>query len=273
MPDPLQPEPILQRRLIDPPWSRPKGLNLPGISPVGADDWLRMDDAYGAQMALRDRLIVERVASVHDLRPAALDPAQELLDDTLDLIAPWSGFERGSDWCQRPDGVRVPLDRNAPLLTLGRLVQEDLCILQPHGDEQVLTGAILCFPASWTLAEKIDRPLIGIHTPVPEYDGDVAARVQRLFHAIRPGRPLMRGNCLLYADPSLYQPRREGAPRVRTGIRADYLRTERQCLLRLARTGAVVFTIHTTVVARKDLTPADQAALAAHKGIETVGGA
>ena len=273
MPDPLQPEPILQRRLIDPPWSRPKGLNLPGISPVGADDWLRMDDAYGAQMALRDRLISERGGSVHDLRPAALAPAQELLEDTLDLISAWPGFKRAPRWCRRPDGVRVPLDRNAPLLTLGRLVQEDLCILQEQSGEHVLTGAILCFPASWTLAEKIDRPLIGIHTPVPEYDGDVSARVQRLFHAIRPGQPLMRGNCLLYADPSLYQPRSENARRIKPGIRAEYLRTERQCLLRLSRTGAVVFTIHTTVMARKDLTPADQAALAAHKGIETVGGA
>lgn len=270
MSDALQPEPILQSRLIDPPWARPKGMDLPGISPIGPQDWLLLDDAYAGQMALRDRLLAQRRDAVHILRPAALEAARELLDATLDLIADWPGFSRAGPQCTRPDGEIIALDYDAPLITLGRLVQEDLCILQRQGDEHVLTGATLCFPASWTLAEKIDRPLIAIHAPVADYDPNIAARVQRLFDAIRPERPLMRGNCLAYVDPNLHQPRSENARRARTGVQANYLRTERQCLLRLPGTDAVVFTIHTTVIARRDLSAQDQAGMNAYPGIATV---
>jgi hypothetical protein len=152
----------------------------------------------------------------------------------------------------------VPLDRDAPLLTLGRLVQEDLCLLEARGAEHVLTGAVLCFPASWTLSQKIGRPLAGIHVPVAGYAGDLARRVQRLFDAIRPEQPLMRFNALLYADPTLHQPRREEEVRTRPPASEKvFLRSERQCLLRLPVTGAVLFSIHTFVVRVADLT-ADQ---------------
>ena len=76
----------------------------------------------------------------------------------------------------------MPLNPAQPLLTLGRLVQEDLCLMEPQGDEYDLTGAILCFPASWTLAQKIGRPMTGIHHPVEIYDDDLAA----------PGAPPVR---------------------------------------------------------------------------------
>jgi hypothetical protein len=142
-------------------------------------------------------------------------------------------------------------------------VQEDFAIHTQHGAEHALTGAILCFPASWTLAEKIGRPLTGIHGPVQVYDADVAARVQRLFDAIRPGQVLWRANALLYQDPALHQPRRENERRPKPAER-NYLRSERQCLLRLPASGAVVFSIHTTIVHVDDV-PAD--ALAAFKAL------
>jgi hypothetical protein len=149
-----------------------------------------------------------------------------------------------------------------PLLTLGRLVQEDLCLMDSVGGEHVLTGAVLCFPASWTLAQKIGRPLSDIHMPVPSYDEGITRRVQRMFDAIRPEQPLWRANALLYDDPTLFQPRREGVPRPRP-VEKTYLRSERQCLLRLPETRAVVFTIHTFVLRRSDLPPDAEAAILA----------
>ena len=164
--------------------------------------------------------------------------------------------------CRRPDGAVVPLDRAAPLLTLGRLVQEDLCILEAEGGAHVLTGAILCFPASWTLAEKIGRPLLAIHAPVAAYDAEIARRVQRMFDAIRPDRPLWRGNSLLYDDATLHQPRREGEHRP-APVARTYVRSERQCFVRLPETRAVVFSIHTYVLRRSDLSPDAAAAILA----------
>jgi hypothetical protein len=180
----------------------------------------------------------------------------------LDRLSRVPGYRLGRTMAERPDGVTVPLDPTAPLVTLGRLVQEDLCLMQPMAGEHGLTGAILCFPANWTLAEKLGRPLTGIHVPVTPYDGDVARRVQRLFDAIRPGQALQRYNALIYDDPVLFQPRAEGThrPPPEKGL---YLRSERQCLLRLPDSGAVVFTIHTHVVRVADLTAEARAAMPA----------
>ncbi len=260
----LQPAPILRSMLVDPPWALPRGAALPGTAPAGADDWLRADDAFAGQMALRDRLIAERAGDVHALDARAVPAAREILEMALAVLAARPGYLVTPGRVARPDGVEVPLDRDAPLLTLGRLVQEDICLLQETGAGHVLTGAILCFPASWVLAEKMHRPLVGIHAPVSVYDDDVARRVQRLFDAIRPGRPLVRANCLMYDDASLFQPRSEGARRDRPDATAGFVRSERQCLLRLPDTGAVAFTIHTTVVRRAALSPGDRAALSDH---------
>lgn len=251
----LQPDPILQSRLMDPPWALKGGTRLPGTGPIAADDWLRVDDAFAGQMALRDRLIAACPGKVHALRARAFPAAREILQMALEILRTRVGYQVSESAVCRPDGVDIAIDADTPLLTLGRLVQEDICLLQDQGSEHVLTGAILCFPASWTLAEKIDRPLTGVHKPVQEYTSDIARRVQRLFDAIQPGRPVMRANCLRYSDASLFQPRPERAPR-KTGDGIEpFLRMERQCLLRLPRTRAVAFSIHTTVVARNALSP------------------
>lgn len=249
MPDP---QPILQTSLPFAPWMDARTWRLPGVLPVEGGEWLRVDEAYAAQMAERDRLIAEREPLVHAMQPEAQAAAAELMEEVLAVLARTRGFHLGPEEVRRPDGVTVPLDPGAPLRTLGRLVQEDLCLLQHQGAESVLTGAILCFPASWTLAEKLGQPLVRIHQPVEHYDADVARRVQRMFDAIRPGQMLWRANALLYDDFTLHQPRVEGARRP-PPVAKTYVRSERQTFRRLSRSGAVVFGIHTYVVLRASL--------------------
>ncbi|MGR3813194.1 MAG: heme-dependent oxidative N-demethylase family protein, partial [Cognatishimia activa] len=152
------------------------------------------------------------------------------------------------DSVARPDGRAVALNYKDPLGTLAQLVQEDFCILQKQGNEHVLTGALLCFPASWTLAEKFMRPLVRIHKPVRSYDANIAKRVQRLFDGVRVGRPVWRFNALHYADAELFHPRTEDAPREDDHREQSFLRSERQVIMRLPETDAVVFAIHTYVV-------------------------
>jgi hypothetical protein len=251
------------------PWMDPGLARLPGMLPLDPADWLIADEAFAAQMAERDRLIATRRDEVHALLPRGEAAAGELYGEVLARL-PALGHRIGSGTALRPDGIEVPLDPGAPLLTLGRLVQEDLCLMEAGcAGEHILTGAILCFPASWTLSEKLGRPLTRIHAPVPAYDAGLAPRVQRLFDAIRPGRPLWRMNAHPYATPELFAARREGDPRPRPAGPAPYLRMERQAILRLARTGAVVFSIHTYVLAMESLPAEARAALpgtTAHSG-------
>lgn len=217
-------------------------VKLPGTGPCAPDDWLRVDDAYGAQMAYRAKLLAERPTSVLYQSVSALEASREVLEEAL-AILPGLGFELREGYVKCPDGRKVNLDPDAPLRSLGHLVQEDICVLQKRGDEHVLTAAVLCFPANWRLAEKIEQPLTGIHAPVDEYDDNIARRVQRLFNAVRVGQPLWRFNKLTYADADLHQPR----PR-EVGADMPFIRSERQCILRLPKTDAVVFTIHSFVV-------------------------
>ncbi|WP_425044211.1 heme-dependent oxidative N-demethylase family protein [Primorskyibacter sp. S87] len=237
---------ILQCTLPYDPFSpRP----LPGIQPLDPDGWVLRDEAFAGQMARRDALIEQSRNAVIAMNETARAAAEELLASVLAVAYPETGQ---ADVVQRPDGVEVALDRVDPIATLGRLVQEDLCILQKIGNEHVLTAGCLCFPASWALSEKFMRPLIGIHDPVDSYDANVATRVQRLFDGVRAGRPLWRFNALWYEDAELHQPRTEAARRnVPDRKEANYLRTERQCILRLPETDAVVFSIHTFVLDRK----------------------
>ncbi|MCV6593018.1 MAG: DUF3445 domain-containing protein, partial [Silicimonas sp.] len=144
-------------------------------------------------------------------------------------------------------GTEVTINPDDPLHTLGHLICEDLCLLQKRGERHALTGAVLCFPAGWTLAEKIDRPLDTLHGPVAAYDDNIARRVQRLLDGVRIGHPIWRANLLPYADPALYQPRREADKSRPHAPVEPYERSERQVLWRLPKTGAVVFVIHTSV--------------------------
>ncbi|MFB9149609.1 heme-dependent oxidative N-demethylase family protein [Roseovarius ramblicola] len=237
---------ILQRSL---PTDMAERRKLPGIVPLDPAAWLRVDEAFAAQMAERARLLSERRDDVIAVTGGAGPAMDELLQFVLDwLTAHGDGYAIGAKEVRRPDGVTVAIDRADPMGTLGHLVQEDLCLMERRGEEHVLTAAVLCFPASWRLAEKISRPLTAIHVPVPEYDEGIARRVQRLFDGVQPGRPLWRFNALNYADPALHQPR----SRVQPGETADlpYLRSERQSVLRLPETRACVFSIHTWVIAR-----------------------
>lgn len=254
--------PILQNRLPILPWMDPGLWRLPGIQPLDPDKWLEVDEAYAAQLAEKARLIAEAPDQVHILPDPARPAAEELYDTILAHLPRLPGFHIGPDSATRPDGARVALDRANPLLTLGKLVQEDLCLMEKQGEEHVLTAALLCFPASWTLSEKIGRPLTTIHAPTKPYDAELARRVQRLFDMIRPGQPLWRMNALLYADPRLHQPKPETDVRAREGERR-FLRSEKQCLIRLPQSGAVVFSIHTWQVLASTLTEAERAALIA----------
>jgi hypothetical protein len=252
-----QAQPICQKHI---PYDPEKPRPLPGIQPLGAEPWLHVDDAYAAQMAERERLLEAIPEAVHAMSPDALPAAQELLQEVLDGLP--DTFERDGDCVICPDGREVTLDWDAPLMTAGRLVQNDLCLMQegPEG-EHILTGAVLCFPAGWRLSEKYMRPLTAIHIPVPSYDENIAKRVQRLFNGVQPGRAIWRFNAHWYDDPALHAPRTETDPR-RPSLnpeRAGFLRSERQVILRLQSTKAVVFSIHTFVLRRGEwITPPPQ---------------
>lgn len=245
------------------PFDTPRTAGPPGLSPM--DDWTVIHADYPAQMAYRAHLLAEHRDTVLAVQPSAEAAAEELLHAVLDHLSERPDFLCRPGRLTRPDGAEVAVDFERPLETLNHMVAEDWCILQRRdGDaEYRLQAAILCFPSRWLLSEKIGHPLTVIHDPVPDYDDTLARRVNRVFETLRPDRPLVRCNWLVHGDPELHRPigRFQKDHTREEPIHGLFLRTERQSLVRLPKSGAVVFGIKTSITPLECLTQAAAAAL------------
>ncbi|MBI1359778.1 MAG: DUF3445 domain-containing protein [Alphaproteobacteria bacterium] len=238
---------------------------LPGLQPVGESGWLWCDEAFAGQMALRDDLVATRRGDVHAAMPGSEAASREVLELVANDVLSRPGYAREGKTILRPDGARVALEGDDPLVVAGRLVQEDLLVLEPGEAGHILVAALTAFPASWTLSEKIGRPLAAIHEPVARYDDALAQRVQRVFDHLRDDAPVWRANVLRYNTPRLFHPRTEDDRRAFDPAAPVWVRVERQTLRRLPATRAIVFTIHTWIVPEDSLSQEERRRLLEHR--------
>jgi dimethylamine monooxygenase subunit A len=259
-----------------------------GLHTLEPGAWLEPGADGAQQMAERRRLLAEHPAEVVAALPESVSAQQELFALVLAHLA-----EHFSDRWQRTGGAlvhrlsgeRFPSDAAAPLETLGRMVQEDFCLLQASPQGYRLTAGVLCFPAHWRLADKLGRPLDAIHEPVPGFEARLARPVDRFFASLQAERPVWRVNWSLVDTPELFRPpEHQARPKKVDAARAGeqtWLRVERQTLRRLPACGDVVFGIRTYVEPLAGVSPEVAQALAlrvrqmpadmaAYKGIATI---
>ncbi len=229
-----------------------------GLTACPWADWLELDELYVAEMAERRRLLDAEREEVLIVLPGSEAACRETLAQlAAHLPAQYpSWFAReGALLHNRLTGECWDLaDAEAdPLELAGRLVQEDLCIIQPTEDGPLLVAGLVCFPSRWQLRDKIGRPLAVVHGPVPFYQEKLARPVDRFMGVVKPGHVAVRLNWSLMDDPTLFQPtgkfrtdRNESITPENAG-KALYVRVERQTLTRLPETGAVLFTIRVHV--------------------------
>ena len=235
----------------------PHRLTL-GLSPL-ASGLFELDQHYPVEMGLRRELLERRHAEVFAAKPGSETGRREVLDQVVRALSTQhpSWFERDGDRLHnRLTGETWNLATPAfdPLELAGRLVQEDLCLLQPGTEGPILTAAVLCFPSRWRLADKIGRGIAAIHAPVPGFGASLAAPVDRVLTLLPAAHPVARLNWSLVDDVSLDLPDSGDPP---TGVNAHvtaenagirlFLRVERQTLSRLPVSGAVLFTIRVHV--------------------------
>ena len=209
-----------------PPW------HAMGTRALDGSRWLLPDERRDVELAAKRRLVDERadvvVASIPGSEPAAAEVA--------DAVASATGRPLDAG---RPPLVAVALD-----------VQEDLCVLERDDDGRWrLTAGVVCFPSMWRLPDKVGLPLAEVHGPVPAYADELATRVDRFVDRLRADRPVWRRNWLVHASDELHLPEPPPPPQTLPAVPDDlWLRSERQTLRRLPRTGAVLFTIRTQQV-------------------------
>lgn len=228
-----------------------------GLLALDLAEWIEVDRDLPKDLALKQDLLAKRHADVFAALPASRAGSQE----TLDLIAthlpqrfPDVYRRDGEALANIATGETWDLTQSDlhPLDLAGRLVQEDLCLMERNDEGWRLTAASLCFPSRWSLAEKLGKPMAAIHAPVPLYAEKLARPVDRFFDKLVSNKAVWRANWSVKDDPTLYQPIRYQSP-VGSPITPEtvghriYLRVERQTLRRLPKTDAILFTIRTYV--------------------------
>ncbi|MGZ9809583.1 heme-dependent oxidative N-demethylase family protein [Pseudoroseicyclus sp. H15] len=197
--------------------------------------WLVTDSAFAAQMALKEELL----ATVPQAVLGAVPGAEAAVEEAVALVSAETGVTAEGSALER----------------LARVTQADICLLEEREGAHVLIAGALCFPSGWMLHEKLGRTMARIHVPVPPYDERINTRVERMFANLRVGDRMWRANLLHRDDYRLHRPRSEAMSaqdRHPPGPH-PWLRSERQTLLRLPESGAILFSIHTSVARNPDV--------------------
>lgn len=245
--------PLPPERLLLPFAAGPFRMAM-GLTSCPADELVELDERYPAEMDERRDLLATRHHDVFAATPGSEAARAEALDLVAALLP-----RRHPDWFVREGRVLhnrltgetwdLASPVHDPLELAGRLVQEDLCIIDASGAAPVLAAAVLCAPTSWRLREKIGLPLAEVHGPVPMYADRLSAAVDRFMRALKPGRVAERRNWGMTDDPALFQQWGKHRTAIEAGITAEnapdrlFLRMERQTLARLPASGAVLFVI------------------------------
>jgi dimethylamine monooxygenase subunit A len=245
------------------------------LTTVPESTWFEFDERYADEMAEKRQLLHERHRDVFAALPVSDAARAEALQSIVANLATYAPhwFMRdgqtlhnaltGETW----DLGALPCD---PLELAGRLVQEDLCIIQHSDAGPIFTAATLCFPSRWRLHEKIGKPLAAVHGPVPHYAERLAAPVDRFMAKVKPGHIASRLNWSVLDSPAMFQPGGKWRYQTDTEITPDnagerlHLRVERQTLRRLPQSGAILFGIrvHSYQMARAITTRTDAERLA-----------
>ena len=195
----------------------------------------------------------------------------EWLQPDPDLAARAEGFADYPDGIQlTPEGEAAGRELATGLGVSGGLAEaahahhEDMCLLTHRDGEEHyrLVGAAVAWPSDWTPADKMGLPLRALHAPIQGYQEQLATGVDRFMEKLRPGPIYGRANWFIAATPAMRwvaRPPEQAFAHVTQENAGStlFVRSERQTLRRLPRTGAILFTIGIYVSPLGALSPAN----------------
>ncbi|MFI7588192.1 heme-dependent oxidative N-demethylase family protein [Spongisporangium articulatum] len=230
---PLPPAVRRALRLDDAWWPRP-ALNAAGehrhtvgARPVDAGSWLRPRPHDEALVEWKDRRLAELGPRAFRGGPDTVEAGRAVLD----LLG------------RRPHDVKHPLDLAA------RYVAEDLCLVDVTGPEPVLVAGSVVMPSGWLIGDKVGRPMLAVHEPVPQYAEQIGTASDQLLRKLTADRIVARVNWTMQAGDALFRPPGDPQPPVSGPAEAAdvvHLRVEYQTLRRVTD-AHVLFTIRTAL--------------------------
>ncbi|MDB5507037.1 MAG: hypothetical protein JWR75_1675 [Devosia sp.] len=239
--------------LLHTPYDGSSKLFAIGLKPLDLTTWIDVDADLGRYLAEKARVYAAHPSQVFAAEPdtdAAQREVLTLLAAHLPECFPKTYRRYGNSIVIIPTGCHLALAADAPpLWTAAQLVQEDFCLMRNGPCGWRLVAGALAFPSSWSLPEKLGRPMHEIHAPVPGFGAGTrhAELIERMFTYLRVDIPVIRWNFSLYGDDRLFHPEtaNAGTTRFGTSARAEnvFLRVERQTLRKLPASGDILFTI------------------------------
>lgn len=222
-----------------------------GLGPLDPARWIEPDGDLERYLLEKDRLI----ADCRDIVFVEEVGTREAQREVLELLA-------GHIMAQHPSlyrregstivaGTRtVHLDTaDAPLVTAGALVQDDLVLMRRDDSGWRLVAGYVAFPSSWSLPEKFGRRMEDIHAPVPDFGEGTrnALLINRMFDNLKVEQPVFRFNWSINPDADLHYPASKAHGALPEGhalsLETTFARVERQTLRKLPVSGDILFTI------------------------------
>jgi hypothetical protein len=187
--------------------------------------------------------------------------------------------------------IKAPGSGRTALKTLGEQVDSDFIIMLPSSRAEDgspiyhLQGFVNPCPAGFNLYERLGLPLSGVHGPVPGYKAKLERSMDRTFARLELGKLIRRRNWSIATDDRLFhlggthifrsehdleheakgetvsEQLRMEIEAQQAGVRIGNcrLRSERQSLFRLPKTGAVIFSFKTYLYTLAEIKASGQA--------------
>ena len=194
---------------------------------IKVDNWLQVDESREEDLLLKKKGPVGN----------HLNGCESTSKKLFEVIKSWL-IERS---------VSIPeIDQSLhPIDRCGRLVQEDVCLMERISECWVLTAASVCFPTHWDPFSKIGLALDDIHEPVPRYEQDLMPRPGNFMDRISDGMIVARTGWSLTtsSDLALNSEHRVLDTDLEKDPSEFVVRVERQTLRRVPNSEAIVFTI------------------------------
>ncbi len=185
---------------------------------------------------------------------ASLPESSALVETCIALAHEWEAISE-----KQSAGLITLADTTQRCAELGKLWEPDFLLLQSdgRGPFRALAGCV-CFPSSWSLTEKMGKPLEFIHGVVPSLNTQLGAPMQTFLSRLTPDVTWLRHNWGLSRSPELNQHPHRHLPRLDGAVDVEnvWLRVEHQALVALPRCGGVLFGIrvsmHSLIEVRND---------------------
>jgi dimethylamine monooxygenase subunit A len=179
---------------------------------------------------------------------AVLPEAEELLDEAMELgRTSWTlGVTK------REEARREPRPTQTARF-LGENWEPDFLVLKREPGAVRLVAGCVCFPSSWSLDEKIGKPIEAIHEVVPALNASIGTQIRTFLERIKPGVSWTRNNWGLSRSAEWNQHPTRGTPRLDQTVHLDevFFRVEEQSLVALPKSSGILFGIRLKVIPLK----------------------